>query len=311
MTREGQSSRWLILMSLLLAATLLTPAPAHAQAPSPGGKLLFKSGFESGVTVEPPERRPREWIQSLRGTDAGGHAWPDGPQGHFWYLVGTNKELAPYVVTRIDSVVGPRGTQTKALYQEVKQDDAGVDGTTRNQYQLLPRDGASEQSYIRYWIKLQPDLATLMPPTDGSWRMLMEWKEAEEKRARKGHQYRFSFYIIRNRQSPFVWKLEAQELLPRRKVAWQLFNKDVPVPIGEWFLLEAFWKRSAGNDGRVWFAVNGQPLFDHKGSNSKGGPLHQWHIFKVYTGLNSLARGPAYQWIDDVEIHSDVPSRER
>ena len=81
---------------------------------------------------------------------------------------------------------------------------------------------------------------------------------------------------------------------------------DVAVPIGEWFLVEFFWHRSAGSDGRIFWAVNGQVIADHHGPNYGDYNKHINRIspFGVYT---IPAVYPARQWIDDVEVWDGFP----
>lgn len=90
------------------------------------------------------------------------------------------------------------------------------------------------------------------------------------------------------------------------KEDWVVRNKDVVVPIGEWFLVEFFWHRSTGSDGRFFWAVNGQVIADHHGPNYGD---HNSHInrispFGVYT---RPAVYPVRQWIDDVEFWDGFP----
>ena len=89
---------------------------------------------------------------------------------------------------------------------------------------------------------------------------------------------------------------------------WQEKNDTVAVPIDEWFYFEFFWKRSTGEDGRVWAAVNGEVLWDHRGQNKKNKNVDRWYTFKVYTGEETFEKGyKVYHWIDDFELWSDFP----
>ena len=285
-------------------------------AKSPESKnVVFRSGFESGVTIESPVARWNEWRQFLSGADNGYNWSNDLPDrrahSRFRYLVPSDQNLSDYVETQIQKVIGPAGVPTNALYMEVKAYDKkkfGRGWLTRNQYNLY-WDGNIKQAYVRYFLFLQPDLETLMPQGEATWRNLMEWRES----GIGGSDYRWSLLIIRNpRVHPrLFWRVEAQELVPQRKFAWGIKNTSVPVPIGEWFLLEVFWKQSQGDDGRVWVAVNGTTVADYRGPTQKDSDLSTFNIFKVYTGTNSLDKGPAYQWIDDVEIHTDIPVNRR
>ena len=91
------------------------------------------------------------------------------------------------------------------------------------------------------------------------------------------------------------------------KEDWGIENHDTPVPVGEWFLLEVFMKQSTGGDGRLWVAVNGDVIADHRGRTNLNSTIRTWNIFKAYTAKKCISRGEIYQWIDDVEIYDDFP----
>jgi len=281
---------------------IVTVAPA-------GAALLFQSDFESGVMLEPPFVEGDQWWQRIKGADIG-HDWstnlPDRGDSRFQYLVPAAKNLSDYVETRIDRITGPHGVPTNTLFMAVKTYDPNRFGRgwlTRNQYNLL-WDASIKQAYSRYWLKLQPDLETLMPPGESSWRNVIEWRESGEPQ----DDFRWSLLILRNPQvNRLFWVVEAEDIIPRRQVVWRIENTTVPVPIGEWFRVEVFWRHSLGDDGRIWIAIDGQTIADYKGPTQKDSDLSKWNPFKVYTGTNSLDTGMAYQWIDGFEIHTDIP----
>ena len=139
---------------VLLVILIGTLVPQGAGA----AKLVFKSGFERGVALLPTKTSP---VQGIVGRDRKTRfAFPiivggfEG--GKFNYLV-TKKAPLQYVETRIDTVPSPSGARTRALYQCVKGDDPDMKAHSRNQYNLLM--GSVNQAYIRYQIRLQPDLA--------------------------------------------------------------------------------------------------------------------------------------------------------
>ena len=87
---------------------------------------------------------------------------------------------------------------------------------------------------------------------------------------------------------------------------WKVENRDIPVPVGQWFKLEIYWHRSAGSDGRVWMAANGQTIADYRGPNMgvSNLPVNRIMAPMLYSGQ----RMPAYQWFDDLEIWDGFPS---
>lgn len=283
-----------------LASGVSSDPGIAAFAPPPPGLWTFNSDFESDISVGSPEIANGEWRQSLQSGSTGRPSWSSLP-GYFAYLVRSSEDLSKFAATRIEEVAGPDGAPTSALYQEVLRDNPGTRANTRNAYTMLPPVALLDSGVVRYRMKLQSNLEEVLPPGESSWRMLMEWREAEPGPGKTRHGYRIALYVMRGGPT-LAWKLEANDLLPRDRVEWTLNNDVVPVPVGEWFTLEASWIRSTGRSGRIAVRVNGKEVFDRVGPTSKGGRLHQWHVFKVYTGANSLARGPAYQWIDDVEM---------
>jgi len=131
--------------------------------------------------------------------------------------------------------------------------------------------------------------------------VLFEWKTAGD--------FRISVNITAFNGTTPSWDVRADNNanggLPFEEY-WRDTNTTVPVPVGEWFKFEIFWHRSAGDDGRVWAAINGQVLSDHyaptKGVNNA--PINRIFLTQVYSGSSY----PIYQWQDDVQIWSTFPT---
>ncbi len=270
--------------------------------------LLFKSGFEGNVAVTPYGNNRH----TLTGTDEETNfSWDtDLPaeKAQFLYLTG-DKSPDSFVKNRIEQVIGPDGNLTDALYMEVTKDYGGDDAITRNEFQLFPSSDLN-QAYIRYSMKLQENYLDAWPNKD-AWRVFMEWKEPNVDNSGGTNNYRFNTLISADREQ-IHWSAQTQQVQPNRITEWTADNKQVSVPIDEWFDVEVFWRKGDENEGRLWFAVNGQEVFDYQGrTEHKDRPqdLEFWSIFKLYTGLDSLKNGPVYQWIDDVEIWSDFPKK--
>jgi hypothetical protein len=275
------------------------------------GNLLFKSGFEEPVSLEPP-KFTTEWVQYLRGGDQG-YEWatelPDDPRrdGYFTFLIGKKSDPSKFVANRLETVTGHDGKPTRALYMEFIKDDPASNDNTRTMYSLFPGPNDT-QGYVRYWLKLQPNLEQIMPPGVSSFRQVMEWKESGPPGKRAD--YRWNIYLRRSsaKGARIVWMVRSefgdQNGSP---VDWE-YKSDAPVPIGEWFLFEVFWKQHE-TDGRVWAAVNGQTIVDHRGRTKKDSGVGVWWPFKVYVGGDReiTKRGTLYQWIDDVEFYRDIP----
>lgn len=83
----------------------------------------------------------------------------------------------------------------------------------------------------------------------------------------------------------------------------------MPVPTGEWFLLEFDWL-SHQERGRVRVRVNDRTVTEHVGRTQRTHPNGKLYMFMVYTGEGSTDIGAASQWIDEVELWETGPLRE-
>jgi hypothetical protein len=146
---------------------------------------------------------------------------------------------------------------------------------------------------------LQPDLVQKLT---GTWRDIFEWKTSGD--------YRVELAMVDyNSTGKPYWQArgdnDANGGLPYQEF-WRETNTAVPIPVGQWFKLEIFWHRSTGSDGRVWFAVNGQKIFDHLGSNIgvNNNPITRIMMNQLYSGSTF----PIYQWLDDLQVWSTFPT---
>lgn len=297
-------------IAIAVAAALLYAAPAAADAPA---RLLFWSGFESAQLGAPFGCYRKGCWQELTGRDAAtGFSWPPQVYGsetrsRFQLLVDgplvSPETVGHYMYNELQWVAGPKGRRTRALYMHIARsgccDTAAQDGrgVTQNPYLLFPTRDVPEL-YVSYWVKLQPDLAEKM--RHGTWRGLFEWKTSDtDRRATVGLQSHGG--------TPYwVTQLDQRLAGEKRVRLWRISNKAVPVPAGEWLKLEVYWKRGAGNDGRIWAAVNGRVIADQYGSNigPNLSPINRIFVSTVYTGSPT----PAYQWLDDLQIWSAFPT---
>ena len=284
-------------------------------AVSASSHLLFSSGFEGATALLPPsDLYGNGGWQNIVGIDSiTGFAWPP----NIWGGGTTRLFLFPdapvdattignYVVNQIQTVTGHNGTPTQALYQQMSQ--SGVSGTGPNgdpAQDGLYLQPVSETSdlYISYWLKYQPNLMQSMIPPN--WRVLFEWKTSSD--------YRVIVSVVtwgldaNGVNVPLSWEIIGDNVagsLPQQRF-WDVYNTTVPVPVGEWFKFEVFWHRSSGNDGRVWMAVNGQPIVDHSGPNIgiNNAPIDRIMMPNLYSGGSY----PIYQWVDDVQIWDGFP----
>ena len=279
-----------------------TPPPAPAT-------LLFRSGYE-GATALLPILSADCWgtgcWQGITGIDTTtGFTWPPRVQGggsRFQVLANTSVSPATvlnYIQNQIQTVTGPKGNPTRAMYSQITQRGGGA---TQDPYMIQPGSDVREL-YISQWIKFQPDFVDKLNAGD-PWRDVFEWKTYAPG---ADTDYRVELAVVNwSRGSSPQWQMRGDGWVPSYQTFWQINNTSVPVPVGQWFKLEVYWKRSSGSDGRVWMAVNGQVLGDRRGPNMgpANAPINRIMMNQLYTGGGL----PAYQWADDVQIWSTFPT---
>jgi hypothetical protein len=308
---------------------------ASRAASSPGRdapRQLFSSGFEGSVALRSPDCWDMGCWQRIEGIDsASGARWPPrlgGGTARFLMLTDpvkiTPATLDGYMFNRIETVPGPHGTPTRALYEEISRNVNGTGpmkySVAQSQLQFTPRSEVPEL-YVGFWIKLQPDLRERMSGLPdgpglrggGTWRGVFAFKSgglrADGEPADNGD-YRVEFYVI-TYDSPGnkpYWSVSGDNVAGGDYPLvndWTVINRKVPVPIGRWFHFEACWLRSDGADGRIWFGVDGQTIAEHRGPNMGAAklPINRIMAPLLYSGSTM----PIYQWVDDIEIWSGMP----
>ena len=296
-------------VALLSAAAIAVINPATASRPEKRTKRLFASGFEPPVMVASPTVKHGYWrFPILRGDE--GFAWhsdlPGGTPHAFFPIVPGSAPVDQYVATRLETVPGPHGgAPTRALYQEVTRDaEFRRNQRVRNQFPTHWR--RRDRGSVAYWMMLQPNLRDLMP-ADGEhyWRQVIEFRGSWAHRT----DYRIWIGVVRGPRGSILHWRTTGELRPRgggRIVDFTRNARRQRVPIGKWFRFKVRWVLDRKR-GRLKATVNGIPIVNRKGRTQLSDRLDTMQIFKVYTGANSLAYGPAYQWIDDVELRTWPP----
>jgi hypothetical protein len=220
--------------------------------------------------------------------------------------------MSSFIVNEIQQVTGPDGKQVYSLFQNLK---TVVQGTSAQDPLVITRGGipASDTGdvYYTYWFKFQPDLLKQLTATTGGWRVLNALKSVQPGGGDNGDT-RIGTNVYRDSTTnTLYWNIQQDENALGTGplvIKWQIQNKTIPVPVGEWFKFEVFWHRSSGSDGRYWEAVNGQVIADHKGPNmgSYNMPINRVMLNELYTGGNT----PAYQWTTDLQIWDGFPCGE-
>jgi hypothetical protein len=310
-------------------AFLMTGGCAATQAA--GGTLLLKSGFEEGVRIT-------DDLGTISGSDVPGYTWDKVPQwesSRFAYIISRGSKAIDFVDSVIERQRGPEGRETRVLRLVNKADDPDHRSTSRNEFSFFAPNPPDEykEGYVRYWMKLQSNLADLVPSTKPTpWYMILEWKEPNAKTAKSAEEcreccgakaggsnnYRINIGLQRKAGSTaYEWVVRGERPQPCRVEEWRHENATVKVPLGEWFMVEAYLKKDA-REGRVYFAVNRQVVLDTRVTPPAGFtgrtehpdnplPLRFWSPMKNYHGMEWNVQGPVSQWYDDFELWSGFP----
>jgi hypothetical protein len=276
---------WLILITLLFPAC--NKEKEIEQTHDSQSELIFKSGFEEGVYIDETPYPNNEDYRFIKGTDnETGFSWPIsilGAQDSALHYIDDDNHQA--VFATLETVTGHDGTSTTALYQ---QQNYSI-GVTQCPYEILDISEGTKDIYIRFWIKL--DSASLYKPN--MWRTYFEWKTkayAEE------NGFRLISFIYTDEEAVPYWHFQGDKS-PNQPI-WEIDNREIPVPVNEWFLNEFYWHWSQGEDGLAQWKVNGQLIGEHHGPTTRNAqPLDFIMLGQIYGDSN-----PKHQWLDDIEI---------
>jgi hypothetical protein len=259
-------------------------------------ELLFKSSFDESYLTKPERQDSAIWWQEIQSSKKGEFNWPisiGGGEGRFQMIV-NHENVGAYIENRIVEMKDKYNHPTKALLQEIKKKEYPW---TQDPYTVYTEDKEQKKLYLRYSLRYPKNLSKLLG-RDG-WLTFCEYKTKSD--------YRLAFYIYSDKQSNLYWYAHGDnvvlENIPYEEY-WYRENKKLSVPTGRWFDVEIFWKRSRGDDGRVWLAIDGKTVIDYQGVTKLKEPIHQMMLFTNYASV------PFKQWVDNIEIWSDFPCGE-
>lgn len=263
-----------------LAQTQIPTRPAQISMP----KLLFKTNFKE-VTLGPLFGfTARGAYQSMIG-----EGFP--PKSLNANLMGAQlishididpSTISSIVKASIESVDGPNRSNAMAFKGLVLKKFIGA----KTEYPVTPqvpflirRDFKTDLSelYIKYHARHRADLAEKLKETvsSGNWYQQFAFKTGGHK-GTGGGDFRFSVVILENKEKKLYWMCKADSNANANtaevplKDFWVIRNETVPVPVGKWFKVEVYWKRSNEGEGRYWAAIDGKPICDYKGPKTKG-----------------------------------------
>jgi hypothetical protein len=272
----------------ILLPVLCLVVASHARADTT--KLLFKSGFERGVVLQPL----KDGYQMITGTDAvTGFTWPIdilGASESGIHVIRDDSGRA--LENEIRTVTGHTGRRTRVLYSRENHE---YRDDTQAPYEILDITDGRRDLYIRYWVKL--DSAAWNAPR--KWRTFFEWK-SRDYRFGTGFRLISFIYTDGNGQPYWVWQGDRDPEHP----LWEIENRTIPVPRNTWFLTEFYWHWSTGADGRALWRINGRVVGDHYGPTTRNNkPVDFIMLTQIYGNGN-----PKRQWIDDIEIRDGLPT---
>ena len=256
-------------------------------------KLLFKSGFENSVEIIPNPDVDNNDFDVITGKDnTTGFTWPisilgASDQGGLHYIDDDNRQA---VFSELQTIIGHNGTLTKTLYSQENYDT----DVTQCPYEIVDLTEGTSNLYVKYWMKV--DAESLHQPYQ--WRVIYEYKTKEYA---AGNGYRLIAFIYSDGNGNPYWHFEGDKD-PQHPI-WEYDNFDIPVPENQWFETEFYWKWSNTNNGRSLWKINGDVVANHHGATTiNNKPIDLIMLTQIYGNSN-----PKHQWIDDIEIWSDLP----
>ncbi len=260
-------------------------------------KLLFKSGFESGVYIDNTAYVDNEDYRYIKGTDnETGFSWPIdilGSTNSGLHYISDDNHQATFA--ELQRVIGHNGDSTTVLFQ--KENYEFLDDT-QCPYEILDITDGKKDLYIKFWMKL--DSASLHQPD--KWRAIFEYKTKDYDLGNgTGTGYRLIAFIYTDLNGNPYWHIQGDKN-PQNAI-WEFDNYDIAVPENEWFLTEFYWKWSDDSDGRTFWKINHNIIADYNGSTTRNSkPIDFIILNQIYGDAN-----PKHKWIDDIEIWDGIP----
>jgi hypothetical protein len=259
-------------------------------------KLIFKSGFESPVTITHKSSE-----SYLHGVEEG-FDW-DSFDHAFCYVAPGATAYA--VETRLTT------EQVHSGKRSLFQSQLSAKNGAQNRLAFFNDDNGSigPNVYISRWLWYPADLESKLPNNHDEFSVAG---------IREASSFTCPMYVGRGKGRPRLhWRLcgynydagtKYSDWINPANGGWNVKNYDVPVPLGRWFKMETYYERHI-TDGVVQVWIDGVLIFDQKGVRTKG-PGTEWFskISDIDVNLYGGGTGlPIYQYVDDIEIWDGIP----
>ena len=267
-------------------------------------KLLFASGFEDDVYIDPVLVEDSEDYDFIRGTDkTTGFKWPinilGSSESALHRVDDDNNQALLSEIQTIDN--------NKVLYNEERYREANK--STQLTYEILNIRQGKSDLYVRYRMKIDSNMLGSI----NKWRALFEYKTKDYKDPGAGGTgYRLIAFVYTDKNGTPSWHLQGDE--DSNTPIWECDtlsltkkcnNEFVPVIMDDWFLTEYYWHWSNDSDGYMVWKINGKIVGEHHGPTTRNdNPID----FILFTQLYGNVT-PKYQWIDDIEIWDGFPPK--
>jgi len=258
--------------------------------------LIFKSGFESGITIT--DHQADAPYSYLHGADDTGYDWDDFP--HLINYVGGT--IGVDIKTFLSTEKAHSGS-SRSLKQVVMTPFGAV--AHRNELNYHTNDFAGESEiYMSRWLYYPSDL--FIPPNN----QLVGISGHRE--AINGSGFGVGFNWANDTSGHEYLYVDCLDYFNGTKysehIVWRVNRFDLTLPRGEWFKLEDYIYRHPTNGiYKVW--LNGELIFDIKDKKTMNWTREAVlnRIGKIYINADE-SYYPYYHYIDDIEIWDGLPS---
>jgi hypothetical protein len=294
-------------------------------------ELIFRSGFEANtrseggdlstdiVGIDMSVAHPNDWVADLEGYPGIGNFSTGG------FCAAANLTSNDHKVRITDDPTGAlnsiTGKTNQVLHMWNRNNNATACGWETRPHSDIDVDGKFPELLLRYRMYLHPDLQKWI----GCPGWLQFWELKRDRKTTDSPYFTIQLMLNQDRaKDALFWRVNSRRTMAANTDApwlWTIYNRDVPVPLGEWIAAEIYWKKGDERTGRFMFVIqrNGHPrdtIFNITGAtvdlDNPDGNMYQYKFFTVYTGDGAPqcvdAKGGVLQiYWDDLELWTSFP----